>query len=338
MKTIAQEFILPTDLKNRNCHASHCLPLADGSVYAVWFEGTAEGNDDVCIWGARRFADGSWSPEERLTEDNGIPHWNPVLLKTPDNQIILFYKQGKPISQWYTMYMVSGDDCRSWSQAKELVPGDIGGRGPVRNKAIFLSNGWLLAPASNESFLWTMFADISRDNGITWTASPKVNIFHEGEEPRSWFEQKLDHSRWRKNRGIIQPTFWESSPGHVHALLRSSEGRIYRTESTDYGQSWSRPQKTALPSNNSGIDAVRLPDGRVYLVYNPVGKNWGDRYPISLALSVDDGATWTRLFDLEKGSGTDEFSYPCIQFSDGRLYITYTYNRTNIRFWTLEEQ
>ncbi len=336
MKTIAQEFILPADLTNRNCHASHCLPLGDGSVFAVWFEGTREGDNDVCIWGARRSANGIWSPKEQLTEDNGLPHWNPVLLKTPEEKVILFYKQGTPISQWYTMYMISEDNCHSWSHAKELVPGDIGGRGPVRNKAILLSNGWLLAPSSDEAFLWTMFSDISKDNGMTWTASPKVNIFHDGEEPLTWYDKKLDHSRLRKNRGVIQPTFWESSPGHIHALLRSSEGKIYRTESTNYGQTWNRPKKTSLPNNNSGIDAVKIPNGYVYLVYNPVGKNWGNRYPISLALSKDNGASWTKLLDLENGSGEDEFSYPCIQFSDGRLYITYTHNRTNISFWILE--
>lgn len=28
MKTLANERILPQELTNRNCHASHCLPLS----------------------------------------------------------------------------------------------------------------------------------------------------------------------------------------------------------------------------------------------------------------------------------------------------------------------
>ena len=336
MKTITHELILPTDLVNRNCHASHCIPLDDGGVFSVWFEGTREGNDDVCIWGAKRSADGKWSAPRQLTEDNGLPHWNPVLLETADHTFFLFFKQGKPIRQWYTMYMTSKDNCRSWSAPKELVPGDIGGRGPVRNKVIALSNGWLLAPASSEESIWSMFSDLSKDGGLTWTASNKVNIFHTGEEPLTWHDRKLDHSILRRKRGVIQPTFWEDSPGHIQALMRSSEGKIYRSESVDYGQTWSRPMKTALPNNNSGIDAVRLPNGHIYLVYNPVGKNWGKRYPVSIAFSTDNGSSWTRLLDLENGSGDDELSYPCIQTCGGRLYVTYTHNRTNISFWILE--
>ena len=332
MKTLANERILPQELTNRNCHASHCLPLGDGSVYAVWFEGTKEGNDDVCIWGSRRTPEGIWSAKKQLTEDDGIPHWNPVLLKIPDGTIFLFYKQGKPISRWYTMYLTSSDDCRSWSRPKELGPGDVGGRGPARTTALILAHGGGLAPASSEDFLWSMFADISKDNGRTWAASERQNIFHQGETAATWYNRLLDRSPLRKKRGVIQPTFWESAPGHVHALMRSSEGRIYRAESIDYGQTWRRPEKTELPNNNSGIDAVKLPNGHVYLVYNPVDKNWGKRYPISLALSKDDGLSWTKVTDLEDGCGNSELSYPCIQYEDGYLYITYTRNRTNISF------
>ena len=332
MRIVSGEFILPQDLAGRNCHASHLLPLGDGSFFAVWFEGAKEGSDDVCVWGARRSSQGLWSPPKRLSADNGLPHWNPVLFRLSDHSVILFYKEGKPIRNWYTMYMISKDDCSTWSAAKELVPGDIGGRGPVRNKPIYLSNGWILAPASDESSLWSMFADLSKDNGLTWTAGPKMNIFHTTEHPVSWFDRRLDSSILRKKRGVIQPTFWESAPGHVHALMRSSEGRIFRAESLDYGQSWSMPKKTSLPNNNSGIDAIKTPDGKIYLVYNPVGRNWGKRYPIALTFSTDNGSSWSRPEILEEGKGRDEFSYPCIQYEDGYLYITYTHNRTNIAF------
>ncbi len=336
IKVIAQEFILHENLNGLNCHASHCLPLPDESVYSVWFEGTKEGENDVCIWGARRHPDGNWSIKQRITEEDNLPHWNPVLFQLDQKTVILFYKKGAPISQWYTMYQISTDNCKTWSQASELVPGDRGGRGPVRNKVIRLSNQWLAAPASLESHLWTMFADISRDNAKTWEKSNEVQNFYEGDTPRTWWDKKLERSFLRKKRGVIQPAFWESDPGQLHALMRSSEGRIYYSSSSDYGQHWTKPQKTVLANNNSGIDAVRTEDGRVFLVYNPVQKNWGKRYPISLAMSTNNGDTWNKVMDLQKGAGKDEFSYPCIQSYNNRLYITYTYNRINIAFWILE--
>ena len=333
MRVICHEQVQAAPLSGRNCHASQCLPLQDGGIFAVWFEGTREGADDVCIWGAKR-ANGIWQPKRRLTEDDHLPHWNPVLFQKDKDTIQLYYKKGKPIAQWYTLVQESTDLCETFSPARELVPGNIGGRGPVRNKSLRLSNGALAAPASDETFVWKAFADLS-SNGDTWHTSRWVTIFHEGDEPTRWIDKKLDKSRLRRNRGVIQPAFWESESGCVHALLRSSEGRIYRMDSADFGETWCRPYRTRLPNNNSGIDMDRLADGRLALVYNPVGRNWGPRSPLSLALSGDNGATWTRALDLETEKG-GEFSYPCIHAVGNRLHITYTYNRVNISYWEID--
>lgn len=81
MKIIHRGTVYPMSIEGRNCHASHCLPLPDGSVLAVWFEGTREGATDVCIFSARCSPEGVWSAPRRITEDNGIPHWNPVLFR-----------------------------------------------------------------------------------------------------------------------------------------------------------------------------------------------------------------------------------------------------------------
>lgn len=321
MRIICHEHILPADLSGRNCHASHLLPFADGSVFAVWFEGTKEGEHDVCIHGARRSPDGTWSENRRLTEDDGLPHWNPVLFPMPDGRVTLFYKKGTPIAKWYTMAMTSSDHCRSFSPARELVPGDIGGRGPVRNKVLKMSNGHFAAPASNEDGQWRAFIDLSAD-GETWWQGPWLQLFPDEEQYH--------------RRGVIQPTLWESVPGHIHALLRSSEGAIYRTDSADYAETWCAPYPIGLPNNNSGIDLAQLPDGRLILAYNPAGENWGPRNHIALAQSGDNGHTWQPLMDLENEPGQHEFSYPCVIAEGNTLHISYTKDRVNIAYWKIE--
>ena len=136
-------------------------------------------------------------------------------------------------------------------------------------------------------------------------------------------------------RGVIQPTLWESIPDQVHMLLRSTEGMIYRSDSKDGGDTWTEAYATELPNNNSGIDMIRSEDGKLFLVYNPVGVNWGDRTPISLAVSKDDGKTWKKIRDLSTGEG--EFAYPAIIQDEDFLYITYTYKRKNIAFWKIRK-
>ena len=322
MRIIAREKIMPANLMGRNCHASHLLPSADGSLFAVWFEGTKEGEADVCIWGARRSTDGHWSEKRRLTADDGLPHWNPVLFRKANGEVLLFSKKGTPIPRWYTMMQCSDDDCETFSPAKELIPGDVGGRGPVRNKILRMSNGVLAAPASDENGQWRAFIDLSDDDGETWRKSDWLQLFSDEEQYH--------------RRGVIQPTLWESEPGHIHALLRSSEGCIYRADSANFGETWCAPYPIALPNNNSGIDLAPLPDGRLILAYNPAGENWGPRNHIALAVSADNGATWQHLMNLENEPGQHEFSYPCVIAEGSTLHISYTFDRVNIAYWQIE--
>jgi predicted neuraminidase len=81
-----------------------------------------------------------------------------------------------------------------------------------------------------------------------------------------------------------------------------------------------------------------LADGRLVLVCNPVGKNWGDRTPLSVLASDDNGQTWTTLTDLEDEpplAGHErrpEFSYPSIIKASGGPALVYTWKRTSIVF------
>lgn len=337
MKIECNEFVLPFR-EGWSSHASHFTVLPDGRVFCVFFYGTDEGRDDVRIWGAMREPGipGKWSEPTPLTPDDGEPHWNPVLFARNDGAIVLFYKVGRPIAVWRTYCMVSTDGCLTWSEPQEMVPGDTsGGRGPVRNKAIYLADGTILAPGSTEGPAWQCFIDRSTDNGKTWTRSEPLSI--PSTRLAVPIAVKLDRAtKSPVGRGIIQPTLWEDEAG-VHALMRSSEERIYRSDSTDGGVTWTPPRSTELPSNNSGIDVERLPDGRLVLGYNPIGKNWGGRSPLSLAISNDHGETWSHLTHLVTGTGKSGYAYPALKYAQGALHITYTWCRQSIVYVRLSE-
>lgn len=322
-----------------SCHASTVLPLEDGRVLTAWFGGSGEGRTDVGIWIAEKDENGFHQP--RVAAQSLLPHWNPVLYRFEDGRIVLFYKVGMKIPHWKTMYIESFDGGKTFSEPRELVSGDAsGGRGPVRNKPIRLKSGRILAPASTEQGVWRCFADISDDGGRTWRKSSVIEIPGLEEYERKLLEwQRIAEAsetpverpaELKHGRGIIQPTLWESEKG-VHAMMRSGEGFIYRSDSVDGGETWCTPYPTSLPNNNSGIDLTQLPDGTLLLAYNPVQESWGMRTPISIAESKDNGETWTKLCDLQTEQG--EFSYPAIVSVGNRVYITYTYNRENVAYW-----
>lgn len=315
------------------CHASNVAALGDGSVMCAWFAGSKEGADDVNIWGSRKRG-GTWDPPRVIAKDDERPLWNPILFERPDGSVVLFYKVGRKIDSWQTLVSVSGDGGLTWSCPRELVEGDVGGRGPVRNKVITLSSGRILAPASREDGEWRCFADRSDDGGRTWQRSDYVRA-----DLRSAYGINPDFrsipvsEQSFSGRGVIQPTLWESAPRRAHMLMRSSEGRAFRSDSNDDGVTWCDGYATSLPNNNSGLDLVKVPDVGLFLVYNPVAMNWGERTPLRLAYSGDNGLSWCDTLTLEDSPG--EYSYPSIVYRDRCLFVTYTHDRKDIAFWKL---
>lgn len=328
MPEIIRENILMPLCHQSECHAATLLKLNDGSFLAVWFGGLREGYRDVAIWQSRRMPSG-WSSPETLIKIEYQPHWNPVLFRNQAGTIQLYFKVGAKIANWKTFIMESHDEAVTWNKPRELVPeDDSGGRGPVKNKPILLSNGEIMAPASVESGSWRAFVDISSDDGKTWTRSRIVPV------P----EHPVDDRFSNNCLGVIQPTLWESRPGHVHMLLRSNNGFIYRSDSCDFGRHWREIYKTSLPNNNSGLDLAKLADGRLLLIYNPSAENWGNRRKIAGIFSYDNGASWKDSFLLDEidhdqsEHRKSEFSYPAVIPDNGGAAIIYTTHRYGFTF------
>ncbi|MCL2815769.1 MAG: exo-alpha-sialidase [Oscillospiraceae bacterium] len=302
-----------------SCHAS-TVAFFEGSLYAAWFGGRQEGANDVAIWLSIKEGD-RWEIPKKMSVVENIPHWNPVLF-CGGGKLFLYYKKGFEIPEWQTFYRVLEKGV--WSGETELVPNDKGGRGPVKNKPVRLKNGLILAPASLESASeppaganannankWNAFIDISSD-GVNWQAQNPISA----------------------DVNLIQPSIWETDEG-VHAFMRSDAGAVYRSDSTDGGVSWNRAYGTNLPNNNSGLDAVYV-SGGLYVVYNPVKKNWGARTPLVISKSGDNGKTWSETAVLEDSKG--EYSYPSIIEADGFLHVVYTYRRESVMYAKLSFQ
>lgn len=324
MHVLSHSFVFPLREKCPECHASTLVRTPGGMILCAWFGGTHEKHDDVGIW-MSRFDGTTWEPQRQVQKTPDVPCWNPVLFALSD-RTLLFYKSGKEITAWKTLVSESFDDGKTWSAPRELVPGDKGGRGPVKNKPIRLKNGNILAPSSLETeSAWDCFTDLSSDEGMTWEKSPFV---------------PLDHQTLT-GKGIIQPSLWEDSSGLVHMFMRSSEGKIFTSTSRDGGKSWEKALPTDLPNNNSGLDLTRTDNGDLYLVCNPVSENWGPRTPLVLMKSADNAQHFETLLTLDhvpcdRNEKDAEFSYPSIISFGNDLYVTYTWKRQSVAFWHIQ--
>lgn len=288
-----------------SCHASTVVETAEGDFLAAWFGGLHEGARDVAIWMAR-WSGGKWSPPAKVAFEPGVPSWNPVLFRGEDNRIWLFYKFGPSPDTWTGAYKISSDGGKSWSDPIRLPAGMLG---PIKDKPIILMNGDVVAGTSVESYQsWSAWIERSTDGGRTWMKHGPIVI------PQQPY-------------GLIQPTLVELRPNQLRLFARSRQGFIYTADSADGGRTWTEARPTPLPNPNSGIDCVRLKDGKILMVYNNTSSG---RSPLSVAISRDGGENWAPFADLETGPG--EFSYPAvIQASNGDVHITYTWKRERIK-------
>jgi predicted neuraminidase len=307
---------------------------------AAWFAGTHEGHPDVAIWLAR-FDGRDWSDPVKVADEPDIPLWNPVLFRDSANTIWLFYKAGPSVPAWTGLYVKSVDEGQTWSTPTALPAGLLG---PAKNKPLHLSNGDILCGTSSETWRsWACWVEISGNGGETWSkhgpiVAPGHPAYHQAGvvEPISatWDAASHELILPQQHYGVIQPTVWEYKPGHLKMLMRATQRVefVCSARSADCGRTWSAASPTDIPCPNSGLDAVRLADGRIVLACNPTHQG---RTPLALLVSEDNGATWSWRVDLETEPG--EYSYPSIvQASDGQVHVVYTYRRMRIQHVTLD--
>jgi len=313
---VKSEFIFRSgEVPFPSCHASTIAETNTGLI-AAWFGGTKEKDPDVTIW-ISRYENGKWSMPEsvangRQKNKKRFPTWNPVLFNT-GRKINLYYKVGPSPREWWGEVISSEDNGHTWSEPVKLPEGILG---PIKNKPVILSGGWLVSPSSTEDHGWQVHVEISRDTGKTWTSTPPLNN-----------PEKLS---------LIQPAILEHRNGKVQILCRSKNNAVFSSWSSDNGLTWGPFTSIGLPNPNSGIDAVTTNDGKYILVYNHIsckpGDYWGDRNILNVALS-NDGLLWKAAILLENDPDKDaEYSYPAvIQTKDGMIHITYTWNRKLIK-------
>lgn len=311
-------------------HAANLMSLADGSLACVWFGGTQEGMADISIH-ISRLAPGAsqWSESVKLVDDPTRSEQNPILFVAPDQTVWLFYTSQKSGNQDTAVVRrrLSHDHGQTWSDP-EIMIGEAGTfvRQPIQ-------------PTPQGDLLLGTFL-CRTEPGVKWVGDDDISVVRKSSDGgKTWQAIEVPDSLGCVHMNIVDAGPGDMKQGEYLALFRSRWADfIHASRSTDGGTTWSPPQPTELPNNNSSIQAIRLRDGRLALIYNhssaanatdrrlslydeiedeedsaapPVAKQprsrsafWGaPRAPVMLALSSDGGRTWPDRREIETGDG-----------------------------------
>ena len=316
MPFFTSEAIFPPGAVAPMSHCSTLIALPDGTLLAAWMAGSYEPAPDQFIVLARRPPESTtWIGPQRAVDTPGHADGQPILLLDHAGVLWLYHVTlaGQGWTTAHIRRQCSPDLGHTWT-APECLGLEEGWM--LRSRPLDLSTPahpghWLLPIYDEKS--WRSLMLLSHDDGATWRPGAFITTAP----------------------GNIHPCVVPLPDGRLLAFLRTGGpgGSIWRTSSNDRGVSWTPPQPTALPNPNAGLDLLRLASGALVLAFN---NSRHRRTPLCIALSDDEGQTWTHLQTLECDDG--EFSYPTlIERPPGQIHGVYTWRRQTIRHFECDE-
>ena len=343
------QWVFPLD-SNHN-HAPGIVEFANGDLLVSWYRGSGERRaDDVVVLGAwKRAGEQAWSEPFLMADEPGFPDCNTCMHVDDADRLWLFWPTviANSWESCLTRYLVADrataaeglrwdrqglvllkpDDfsAAATQVLDELISQQLPGPLPPnvvakideakerlsdklyqrlgwqpRCKPTVLPSGRILLPLYTDTFSISIMA-ISDDGGQSWYASKPIYGF-----------------------GNIQPAVLRRDDGTLVAFMRNNGpgGKVLVSESRDDGITWSVATHADVPNPGSGLDAVRLHNGRWVLICNDTTSG---RSRLTLLLSEDEGKTWKWSRSLEDHA-SGQYHYPVIiQGRDETLHVVYSY-------------
>lgn len=316
-----EESFLPSPVVQN--HASFLAELADGTMACAWFGGSLEGKSDISIRASLLPPGGAeWGPVTALSADPERSEQNPVIFEAPGGDLFLFHTVQPSGNQ---------DECRIRMAPLRRTEGKLtSGEG----RLLDLPKGsFIRAPIQvldDGSWLLPIFRCVPRP-GQKWTGSHDV---------AAWALTVDRGVTWRYHEmqgsvGCVHMCPVDLGNRMVAFFRRRQADKVYRSESGNGGRSWSVPDSTDVPNNNSSVAAIRLASGEIAMICNPVNAEmssdrraslydelgedddrpdadtaggcvpvWGvPRAPVAVCVSSDGGRTFPERYLVEDGDG-----------------------------------
>jgi len=203
---------------------------------------------------------------------------------------------------------VSADDGLTWAAATPVI--NQGDYCIVLNAVVRrMNNNRIVIPGSSapdasvSTATFNAFDYYSDDGGITFTKSNTITP--------------------PVPNGALEPSVVQLSGNNLLMRMRTSSGPQYFSTSNDNGTTWTAPFLSTLESSSSPAQIVNI-RGTLIAFHNPVVWPGKPRNPLRISKSVDNGATWIKVADMEDANpNVYNYAYPSVTISNGYLLVSY---------------
>jgi hypothetical protein len=327
---------LPPQKGNPRNSEGAFIELKDGRIMFIYsrFSGESNGDEAISQIAARYSYDGghTWTEKDRiLYQTSDFPEAMNImsvsLLRMKDEAIGLFFlirygwldtrlhlfrsydegeTFGKPVCCVPTTgyFVTNNDRVIRTESGRILIPGNL--HRYLGNEVQKHSDGWNIDGRAIGCFFY------SDDDGKTWSSSPEY----------------CQPAFTNTQTGLQETGILDMGNNIIWAWFRTDLGCQYQAWSYNNGLSWSSPVPSNFTSPASPMQVKRLIDGRLIAVWNPIpnyngrklsSAGWG-RTPLALAVSNDNGISWSNIKYIEDESSDAGYCYPAFyEVSDGLL-------------------
>jgi hypothetical protein len=311
---------------------------SDGQILAIDSKATRISRDGGTTWSEPR---NLFPTDTKITVSN-----ERALLQTKDGTLIAAFMNldernwtwsnelhDAPDAMLPTYVMRSTDDGATWQQIQKLHD-DWSGcvRDMIQTKdgrVIFTAMKMLHNPGRHIVLTYS-----SADDGITWQASNLIDLGGQGH-----------------HGGVTEATLVELADGRIWKLIRTNWGEFWSGYSSNGGKHWRVLQPSGIASSSAPAMLTRLASGRLMLIWNQPFPEGSDSWPLSggdglwseipvsnyreqlsLALSDDDGQSWTKPVVIARQPGK-WLAYPYVfEVAPGRIWLTTMQGDVRVEF------
>ncbi|MED5382254.1 MAG: sialidase family protein [Verrucomicrobiota bacterium] len=291
-------------------------------VYHKYHRGKEAGRDHgLCtIWSKFSTDNGlSWRSPRRLVDvaEGDMNVQAPALLRTQSGNLFLVALRAHRGGNSSTMCLfVSRDDGATFTE-----------RPPIWKR----SRGQLLQGGASSLLELTrgrLLVPFHGGTGNQWRQKNSAGCFYSDDNGRTWQRSSMIEL---PKRGAMEGSVVELADGSLLMSLRTQLGGPHFSRSHDRGKTWSKAVFSGLEGGESGTCLRRLPGGdRLVLFWNnsrfePKHHHFGERTPLSAAVSDDHGKTWRKLGNIGAEPNAEYTNLDCHFTGTGDAILTYMY-------------
>jgi hypothetical protein len=287
------------------------IQLESGRILFVYTRFTSGAGDHASAHLVSRFSDDqgkTWSSEDVLVIPNeGTMNVMSVsMLRLSDGRIALFYLRKNSVTDCIPFMRISTDEAKSWSDPVRCID----------TTAYFVLNNDRVRQLKNGRIILPVAMHPASENGIVSNA--QIRCYFSDDQGKTW--QKGSTVKNENNVTLQEPGICELANGNLLLYCRTNKGVQYFSHSKDMGENWTPVTPGNIKSPLSPASIERIPEtGDLLLVWN---NNSTDekRTPFTLAVSNDEGKSWTNLKTIENNPD-GWYCYTAIEFVDAYVLL-----------------